>query len=164
MKGMTVIVKTITRWVKVFIFLYGVYIVLTGHLTPGGGFAGGVIIACSYILLTLAYGKEFALKRLGPRTTAGLDSGGALLFLLAALLGLGYGGIFFANFLQKRFPGREFQLASAGIIPIANIAIGLKVGASLFLIFIILSILRIVLDEKGQQSMVQHWPDDKGEE
>lgn len=154
MKGMTVIVKTVTRWVKVFIFLYGVYIVITGHLTPGGGFAGGVIIACSYILLTLAYGKDFALQRLGTRLASGLDSGGALLFLVVALFGLGYGGIFFANFLQKRFPGREFQLLSSGAIPISNIAIGLKVGASLFLIFVILSVLRIVLAENGTRSMV----------
>ena len=42
MSGMTVIVKTITRWVKVFIFLFGAYIIVTGHLSPGGGFAGGV--------------------------------------------------------------------------------------------------------------------------
>ncbi len=164
MKGMSIIVKTVTRWVKVFIFLYGVYVVLTGHLTPGGGFAGGVIIACSYILLTLAYGKEFALERLGPRMAAGLDSGGALLFLITALFGVGYGGIFFANFLQKRFPGREFQLASSGIIPICNIAIGLKVGASLFLVFTILSVLRIVLEADGTHTMVQHWPEGKEEE
>jgi len=164
MKGMTVIVKTVTRWVKVFIFLYGVYVVLTGHLTPGGGFAGGVIIACSYILLTLAYGKEFALRRLSPRTAAGLDCGGALLFLVVALFGLGYGGVFFINFLQKLFPGREFQLASSGIIPICNIAIGLKVGASLFLVFVILSVLRIVLEPDGRHSMVQRWPEGKEEE
>ncbi len=164
MKGMTVIVKTVTRWVKVFIFLYGVYIVLTGHLTPGGGFAGGVIIACSYILLTLAYGKEFALRRLSPRTAARLDSGGALLFLILALFGIGYGGIFFANFLQRRFPGREFQLASAGIIPLCNIAIGLKVGASLFLVFALLSVLRVVLEADGGHSMVQRWPEGKEEE
>jgi multicomponent Na+:H+ antiporter subunit B len=163
MTGMTVIVKTVTRWVKVFIFLYGVYIVITGHLTPGGGFAGGVIIACSYILLTLAYGKEFALKRLGPRTAAGLDSGGSLLFLIVALLGIGSGGLFFTNFLQKRYPGGEFQLASAGFIPIANIAIGLKVFSCLFLVFIILSILRIVLDAEGKQSLVQRWPEGKEE-
>jgi hypothetical protein len=67
MNGMTVIVKTVTRWLKVFIFLYGIYIIITGHLAPGGGFAGGVIIACSYMLLTLAYGKEFTLKRLSLR-------------------------------------------------------------------------------------------------
>ena len=38
MKGMTVIVRTVTRWVKVFIFLYGIYIIITGHLAPGGGY------------------------------------------------------------------------------------------------------------------------------
>ena len=40
--GMSVIVKTVTRLTVGLIFLYGIYIVLHGHLTPGGGFAGGV--------------------------------------------------------------------------------------------------------------------------
>jgi multisubunit Na+/H+ antiporter MnhB subunit len=155
MKGMTLIVKTVTRWVKVFIFLYGAYITVTGHLTPGGGFAGGVIIACSYILLTLAYGKEFSLKRLGAHTASCLDSLGALIFLIVALGGLVWGGLFFANFLQARYPGRSFQLVSAGAIPIYNIAICLKVGTSLFVVFIILSVLRIVSAEDGTNKMIQ---------
>lgn len=155
MKGMTVIVKTVTRWVKVFIFLYGVYIILTGHLGPGGGFAGGVIIACSYILLTLAYGRQFALKRLSTRVAHHLDSSSALLFLAVSLLGLGYGGVFFANFLQQRYPGVPFRLLSAGTILISNIAIGLKVAASLFLAFAILSILRITVASDGGRRMVQ---------
>ena len=155
MNGMTVIVKTVTRWVKVFIFLYGIYIIITGHLAPGGGFAGGVIIACSYILLTLAYGKEFTLRRLSSRAAHHLDSAGAMLFLVVALFGLGSGGIFFANFLQRRYPGAEFTLLSSGTIPISNIAVGLKVAASLFLIFVILAVLRIVLAEDGDQKMIQ---------
>ncbi|HID57013.1 TPA: hypothetical protein EYP37_10830, partial [Candidatus Poribacteria bacterium] len=57
-QGMTVIVKTITRIVAGFITIFGAYIVLTGHLTPGGGFPGGVILACAFVLLTLAYGGE----------------------------------------------------------------------------------------------------------
>ena len=73
MTGMSPIVKTVTRWVKVFIFLYGVYIIITGHVAPGGGFAGGVIIACSYMLLTLAYGREFAFSRLDTRLAGHLD-------------------------------------------------------------------------------------------
>ena len=55
MAGMTIIVKTISSWVKVLIIVFGVYIILFGHLTPGGGFAGGVILASSYILLMLAF-------------------------------------------------------------------------------------------------------------
>jgi multicomponent Na+:H+ antiporter subunit B len=155
MKGMTIIVKTITRWVKVFIFLYGAYLTITGHLTPGGGFAGGVIIASSYMLLTLAYGKDFSLKSLSSRWASRLDSVGALVFLVVALLGLSFGGIFFANFLQVRYPGAAFSLLSAGTIPISNIAIGLKVASSVFLIFVILSVLRIVTAEDGSKQMIQ---------
>ena len=155
MKGMTPIVKTVTRWVKVFIFLYGVYIVITGHLSPGGGFAGGVIIACSYILLTLAYGKEFAFGRLGTRLAGHLDSAGALVFVGVALLGLAFGGVFFSNFLLVRYAGEELALLSSGTILISNIAIGLKVAASLFLVFAILSVLRIVAAGDGSLTMIQ---------
>jgi multisubunit Na+/H+ antiporter MnhB subunit len=155
MKGMTVIVRTIARWVKVFIFLYGCLITITGHLTPGGGFAGGVIIAASFILITLADGKELALKQLPLRAAAGLDSLGGLLFLVVALLGIGFGGIFFANWIQRRFPGGDFHLLSSGAIPVYNIAICLKVGASLFITFVIMSVLRIVVQKDGSFRMVQ---------
>ena len=57
MKGMTLIVKTISSWVKMLVFLFGIYIILFGHISPGGGFAGGVILACSYVLIMLAFGR-----------------------------------------------------------------------------------------------------------
>jgi len=155
MKGMTVIVKTVTRWVKVFIILYGIYITLTGHLTPGGGFAGGVIVACAYMLLTLADGKEYALSKLNTQTASRLDGAGALLFLIVALAGLASSGVFFDNVLQKLLPGENFKLYSAGVIPIANIAICLKVGAPLFLVFIIFSVIRIVTNQDGTKTMIQ---------
>ena len=100
MKGMSTIVKTVARWVRVFILLYGVYITITGHLTPGGGFAGGVIISCLYILLVLAYGKELALKRFPRKLASSLDSIGAIIFLSVALLGFYFGGIFFIEFIH----------------------------------------------------------------
>ena len=155
MKGMTVIVRTIARWVKVFIFLYGCLITITGHLTPGGGFAGGVIIAASFILITLADGKELALRQLPLRAAVGLDSLGGLLFLIVGLLGIGFGGIFFSNWIQQRFPGGDFRLLSSGVIPVYNIAICLKVGASLFITFLIMSVLRIVVQKGGSFRMVQ---------
>ena len=153
--GMSLIVTTITRWVKVFIFLFGAYLILTGHLSPGGGFAGGVVIACSYMLLTIAYGKEFAFRRLSPAAAGRLDSTGALLFLAVAFVGLGVGGIFFGNFLIGRYVDSGTTLTSGGAILISNVAIGLKVAASLFLVFAILSVLRIVTASDGTLSMVQ---------
>ncbi len=141
MKGMTIIVKTISSWVKVLIFLFGIYIVIFGHLTPGGGFAGGVILASSYILLMLAFGKEFAEENLPSAIASKLDCVGALLFILVAILGLVFGGSFFVNFLhQKYLPGQALELISAGTIPLFNIAIGLKVGVSLFLVILTLSV------------------------
>jgi len=141
MKGMTIIVKTISSWVKMLIFLFGIYIILFGHLTPGGGFAGGVILASSYVLLMLAFGREFAEENLSLPAASKLDCIGAFLFALIAILGFVYGGIFFVNFLyQKYLPGEPLHLISAGTIPLSNIAIGLKVAASLFLIILTLSI------------------------
>lgn len=137
-KGMSLIVKTITRLTVGAIFLYGVYIVLHGHVSPGGGFAGGVIIALSFIHLMLAYGKEAAFSKLPKSAMAFLESAGAMLFLAIGLLGF-IGGYFFLNFLPK---GGPFKLFSAGIIPLCNIAIGLKVGVGLFAIFIALILLK----------------------
>lgn len=140
MKGMTVIVKTISSWVKVLIFLFGIYIILTGHLSPGGGFAGGVILACSYVLLMLAFGRELAEKNMPSALGSKLDCIGAFAFALIAVLGLVFGGVFFFNFLAQY--GEPFKLLSAGTIPLSNIAIGLKVGASLYLVTFILSTFR----------------------
>jgi len=141
MKGMTIIVKTISSWVKVLIFLFGIYLILFGHLTPGGGFAGGVVLASSYVLLMLAFGRESVEKNLSLPVASKLDCLGAFLFALIAILGLVLGGSFFVNFLyQKYLPGQALNLISAGTIPLSNIAIGLKVAASLFMVILILSI------------------------
>lgn len=147
--GMSLIVKRITKLTVSLIFLYGVYILLHGHLTPGGGFAGGVIIALSFIHLVLAFGKEAGLNRLSESVVSIIESLGGLIFWGVALLGF-TGGYFFFNFLPK---GEPFSLFSSGIIILCNIAIFLKVGAGLFAIFIALSILRIpvVEDEREEE-------------
>jgi multisubunit Na+/H+ antiporter MnhB subunit len=146
MNGMTTIVKTISSWVKVLIFLFGIYIVLFGHLTPGGGFAGGVILASSYVLLMLAFGRKFAEENLSLGFASKFDCAGALLFMAIALIGLFFGAAsFFYNYLQQDVEvGHKtaLHLISAGTIPLSNIAIGIKVGASLFLVILTLSVFR----------------------
>jgi len=133
-KGMTLIVKTITRLTVGLILLYGIYITLHGHISPGGGFAGGVIITLSFIHLVLAFGKDEALKRISKAAVSIFESMGALLFLGVAFLGF-VGGYFFIDWLNK---GDVFKLFSAGTIPISNIAIGLKVSFGLFGVFLVL--------------------------
>jgi multisubunit Na+/H+ antiporter MnhB subunit len=136
--GMTIIVKTVTDFVVGFIVLFGAYIVLYGHITPGGGFAGGVIVACGFILIMLSHGRDAAYARLGEKTASILDSVGAMAFLLIALAGYA-GGFFFMNVFPK---GTQFKLLSSGTILANNLAIGLKVSTSLFLVFSALAVFR----------------------
>ncbi|MBU1694807.1 MAG: hypothetical protein KKC51_12705 [Verrucomicrobia bacterium] len=158
-EGMSVIVKTVTRWVEGFILLYGIYIVLYGHLTPGGGFAGGVIIACAFILLTLAEGQRVASKTLNPAVAAELDSVGALIFLGVAVAGLVVAQVFFKNIIATP-EAAQFHLFSAGVILPCNIGIGIKVGVSLFLVFAMLSALHVTVRQDGKRDLVRRGKDE----
>jgi multisubunit Na+/H+ antiporter MnhB subunit len=135
-KGMTLIVKTVVRFAIGIVFMFGWYIIVYGHLTPGGGFAGGTILACGYVLLTLAFGKELALTKMSDMAASIIDNTCALLFVSVAMAGFAF-GYFFLNFPPH---GKPFALVSAGVIPLYNILIGLKVTSSLFAIFLALSI------------------------
>lgn len=106
------------------ILLFGGYIFLHGHLTPGGGFQGGSVIASAFLLLFLG-NPGYRLRRT-PLTL--VESLAGLTFVIIGLIGLAIGGYFLNNFLPK---GSEFALFSAGIIPILYAAIGLKVGVEL---------------------------------
>ena len=139
MKGMSFIVRTVTSLVVGLIAVFGAYIVLYGHLTPGGGFSGGVILACGVILLCLAFGREFATELIGDRTATVFDCVGALAFLAIAVVGY-HSGTFFFNALFGGEP--EFLLTDGGIIMPCNVAIAVKVGACLFGAFLALAVFR----------------------
>ncbi len=140
MKGMTLIVKKTTQLIAGMIFMYGIYVIVHGHLTPGGGFAGGVVIAGSLILITLAFGSEF-LKLIREESGSTLvESFATILVILIAVGGLIFGSeIFFNNFLPK---GTVGQLISAGVLPLYNIFVGTEVAASIFIIFLSLIIFK----------------------
>jgi len=152
MKGMTIIVKTIAGWVKILIFMFGIYVVLFGDITPGGGFAGGVILASSYILLMLAFGRESVEKNLPQALALKLLCCGVLAFAAIALSGLFFGadGFFWNYIYQEWLAGKDVEFIKAGIIPLAELAIGLAVAMSLFLVILNLSSFRsdISVDEK----------------
>lgn len=132
--GMTLIVKTVTRLTVGLILIYGIYVVLQGHIGPGGGFAGGVIIALSFIHLMLAYGKDTVLRKLNKAKCIFLSGSSAVVFLL--LIARGF---------TVRYPSgmREgyFKVFSAGLIPFCDIAVSILVFAGLFVIFLALALL-----------------------
>ena len=94
MRGMTLIVKRITQLMAPSILLLGIYIVLHGHLTPGGGFAGGVLIAGCFALVVLAYGSEETKSELKKWRASFSESLGIFLFWFIAMLGFVQGTYF----------------------------------------------------------------------
>jgi len=105
------------------ILLLGAYVFINGHLTPGGGFQGGAIIASASLLLLLTD----PLRHFSHRLISRVESTSGLFFIA-----LGMGGIFFAGgFLDNRIlpTGTLGSIFSAGVIPIIYSFIGLKVGA-----------------------------------
>ncbi len=121
----SLILNTGCRFLFPLILLFGAYIFIHGHLTPGGGFQGGAIIASAYVLIYLGC-RGRRISEIGSKTTESL---GGLVFIVLGLVGLAVGGHYFlSNFLPK---GQLNTLFSAGIIPIIYIAIGFKVGSEL---------------------------------
>ena len=141
--GMSMIVRTVTRWLKGPILLFGIYIVLYGHITPGGGFGGGVIIASAFILIMLAMGEQNGLSIFSKGAASRLDSVGLLIFLAVGWLGTGLAGGYFFQNLAGTAEQARFTLFSAGSMPLMNLALGLKVASALFLVFTVLTALRI---------------------
>ncbi|MCK5816521.1 MAG: Na(+)/H(+) antiporter subunit B [Candidatus Marinimicrobia bacterium] len=121
------ILQSGTTFLFPLILAFGVYIFLHGHLTPGGGFQGGVVIASGIVLLLLS------------RVTTKINN--TVLHLVESLSGaayitLGILGLVLAaglGFLDNRFLdlGEFGRLLSAGAIPLIYSFIGLKVGAEL---------------------------------
>ncbi|XMB73112.1 MnhB domain-containing protein [Mycoplasmatota bacterium WC30] len=108
----------------VIILMTSIYIILHGHLTPGGGFPGGAIIASAMLLMYLADDKF----RSNIRGFKILEGVAGSVFVIIGLLGLVFATYFLQNFLPV---GTVGALISGGIIPIIYILIGLKVGSEI---------------------------------
>lgn len=106
------------------LLLVGIYIVVHGHLTPGGGFQGGVILAAAFFVSVIAEPS----KRLDHGAIAVIEGLAGAAFILIGIWALVEDG----NFLQPMLgTGVMGQLLSAGTMPLLSSAVGLKVGSEL---------------------------------
>jgi multicomponent Na+:H+ antiporter subunit B len=106
----------------------GVDVVVHGHLTPGGGFQGGVVLATGWHLLYIS-GSHPALAKLRPIDWCEYAEAAATgLYVVTGLTGLVAGGAFLANVLP---PGEFGSLLSAGTVPVLSLLIGIEVAAGL---------------------------------
>jgi len=106
------------------ILVLGAYVFIHGHLTPGGGFQGGAIIATGFLLMMMAY-QDY---KVSHNVLMWVESLAGVTFAGIGVWGLAMGNTFLENFLPI---GNLNDLISGGIIPIIYIAVGFKVAAEL---------------------------------
>lgn len=111
------------------IFLFGVYVILNGHLSPGGGFSGGAIIGAGLILYVNAFGFEKT-ERFFTEKTYKIISLCALLFYCLAK---SYSFFTGANGLESHIPlGKAGAILSSGLIFPLNICVGMVVACTMY--------------------------------
>lgn len=130
-----VIIKTICRILIPFIQIYGLYVIMHGHYSPGGGFQGGVILGSSFILLVIAYGLVEARRRLSIPFLTGLASLGLLIYSGIGVLTLLMGGRYldYGKLPLSFLPVSKIR--AMGILGI-EIGVGLVVLAIMTIIFL----------------------------
>ncbi len=133
--GEDLIVRTAVRLLVPFIQLFGLYVIVHGHYSPGGGFQGGVILGSSFILLALAFDLRTSLRFLSVRVNAVLSNVGVLIYTGVALLCALAGGLFLDySALDRILPLGPVAWRSMGIF-LVELGVGIAVMcimASLF--------------------------------
>ena len=121
-----------SAWLLGATVLFGIYVVVHAHLTPGGGFQGGAILgtACLLVYLVIGY-REF--RAVSPRLLLDVaEAAGAGAYALIGLATMLASGVFLMNTLPL---GKTGDLVSAGTVPPINLAVGLEVAGGFILLF-----------------------------
>jgi len=137
---MSTILKIFVFPAAMVIICLGVLTILGGHITPGGGFQGGAMIAAALIFCLIIYGLKDSPFHLSHDFLAAVESVGALIFVLLGIAGLAFSGFYLYNLgvdIYHIIPATIQNLfdypdpTHAGIIPYLNFAVGLKVMVGL---------------------------------
>ncbi len=140
--GFTPIIKVLAMPMSIILMVLGILVILGGHITPGGGFQGGSLIAGAYILAIVAYGAKECPLNFNHKFLETLETIGALTFMIFGVIGMLVSGYYLLNFHEIMgyaiFPSPS-GLENSGIIPYLNTAVGLKVLAGLSTITFLLT-------------------------
>lgn len=133
--GESLIIQTAVRILVPFVQLFGLYVIVHGHYSPGGGFQGGVILGSSFIMLALAFDQATSMRLMSERANTILGNTGALIFTGVAALCAIFGGLFLDySALDVIIPLGPVEWRSFGIF-LVEVGVGLAVMsimASLF--------------------------------
>jgi multicomponent Na+:H+ antiporter subunit B len=125
----SIIIRTLTRLLIPYIQLFGLYVIMHGHSSPGGGFQGGVILGASMILLSIAYGSDEMKRRFPLKALTICASLGVLIYAGIGVVCLLLGENFLNYSALPVDPNR-----SLGMLGI-EIGVGLTVMAVMISIF-----------------------------
>ncbi len=129
MKG-SLIVRVVVQKAMPFILMYGLYIILHGEVSSGGGFQGGVVIGAAYILYTIVFNLKEGQNQAPPGYITLGNSIGPLLFVLAGLWGILAGYTFLANKVVGILPHGELGTIFGSLsLLLINLGIGLAVSS-----------------------------------
>ena len=118
-----------------FLQLFGMYVIVHGHYSPGGGFQGGVILGASFVALALAFDQKFSMQFMTERVNGLLGNLGALIFTGTALLCVICGGLFLDySALDVLIPLGPIEWRSFGIF-IVEVGVGLGVMSIMVSLF-----------------------------
>lgn len=157
---MSQILKLISLPISIILICLGIMTVLGGHITPGGGFQGGAMIASGVILSILVYGIGNSPLEFSHAYIEIFESVGALGYIILGLVGLFAGGFFLYNVgadLLNIIPANIQTIfhypdaTNAGIIPYLNIFVGLKVFVGLSAIVIAFAGFKKLTEEDVEQ-------------
>lgn len=115
------------------IAVFGIYVVLNGHLSPGGGFSGGAILGSGLILYQNAFGFKRANKLFNEKTYKTISSAALATYCLCKMYSFFTG----ANHLESHIPlGIPGHILSSGLILILNICVGMVVACTMYTFYV----------------------------
>lgn len=138
-EGDDLITVMTARLVTPVLQVFALYVVAHGHLSPGGGFQGGVMLGASFILIALTHGLPEALRRLPENRAILLAGVGIVIYAGTGLLCQFLGGNFLDYHMLTKILPRDAAMARSDAILIVEIGVAFTVSASMFLIYANLS-------------------------
>ena len=125
--GESLIIQTAVRVMVPFVQIFGLYVIVHGHYSPGGGFQGGVVLGASFILLALAFDLKTSVRHFSERINNRLGNAGALIYTGTAALCAIMGGLFLDySALDAIIPLGPIEWRSFGIF-LVEVGVGLAV-------------------------------------